>query len=499
MKKLFAGMLGLAIMLSLTSTTLAETDTTLPSDVENVKAAACNEQVVLTWDAATDDVKVTGYKVYSGVTSVSKGGDTYTFEPVNVGDALKAEVAGLENGTKYFFAVTAYDAAGNESPNYSVEVNATPSADAVCETKDEEPPRVSEAVSISKIEVDVEFSETVKLPEDKSEQAFTIEDQDTFEPLDIVGAKVLTLEDAEKGLIETEKVGKVVRLTTVEQKKDANYILTATIDVADEAGNPIVSGTSDTAKFMGTDTEPKTDMVGPQVVGVEFVDATHLLVTFNEPVVLGLAPADNFKVSFVGGTDLLKVSEVSLGKDSKTGLENAAVMLAVSEMASGTEYTVTVVGVLDEAGNAVDGLKNSSVVAAAGTSDTTELPLDTTPPADATNFTAKQINKDNVLSVILSWLLPKDTDLDAQKLYVSTDNGSTYVDLQTLGKDLTQYEVKDGLQAENEYWFKLTEKDTAGNESTGVIAKVKLAETGPELLGLLLVSAGLGRLITRKK
>ena len=503
MKKLFASMLGLALMLSLTSTTLAETDTTLPSDVENVKAVACNQQVLLTWDSATDDTKVTGYKVYSGVTSVSKGGDTYSFEPVDVGDALKAEVSGLENDTKYFFAVTAYDAAGNESANYSTEVNSTPLASAVCETKDEEAPRVSEAISISKIEVDVEFSEKVKLPEDKSEQAFMIEDQDTLEPLDIVEARVLTEEDAEKNLIETEKVGKIVRLTTVEQKKGSNYVLTATIDVADMAGNPIVSGTSDTAKFVGTDTEPKTDMVGPEVTGVESIDATHLLVTFNEPVVLGLTPADNFKVSFEGSTDLLAVTEVILGKDAITGLENASVMLTVAEMDSAKEYTVTVVGVTDEAGNDVDATKNSSMVVAAV--ETPEVVADTTPPADATNFTATQkMTEDKLLSVILSWLVPSDTDLDKQILYVSTDNGVTYKNISTLGTDWTEVEIKDkdvqdGLKADNEYWFKLTEKDTSGNESTGVVAKVKLAETGPALVGLLLVSAGLGRVITRKK
>jgi len=496
MKKLFASMLGLALMLSLTSTTLAETDTTIPSDVENVKATACNQQVLLTWEAATDDTKVTGYKVYSGVTSVSKGGDTYSFEPVDVGDALKAEVSGLENDTKYFFAVTAYDAAGNESANYSTEVDATPLTSAVCDIKDEESPRVSLATSISKIEVDVEFSEEVKLPEDKPEQAFMIEDQDTLEPLDIVNAKVLTAEDAEKGLIETAKVGKVVRLTTTEQVKGSNYVLTATIDVADKSGNPIVSGTSDTAKFTGTDTEPKTDMVGPQVMTVEGVDATHLLVTFNEPVVLGLTPADSFKVSVTGETDLLAVSEVLLGKDVKTNLENTSVMLTVAEMDSTKEYTVTVVGVTDEAGNEVDVTKNSSLVAVA------EMPTveaDTTPPADATNFAAKQVNKDSIISVVLSWLLPGDADLDGQKLYVSSDNGTTYTDLSTLGKELAKYEVKDGLKADNEYWFKLTEKDTTGNESAGVIAKIKLTETGPELIGLLLVSAGLGRFVTRKK
>ncbi|MBI4975260.1 hypothetical protein HZC20_01150 [Candidatus Peregrinibacteria bacterium] len=50
-----------------------------------------------------------------------------------------------------------------------------------------------------------------------------------------------------------------------------------------------------------------------------------------------------------------------------------------------------------------------------------------------------------------------------------------------------------------EYWFKVTEKDVAGNESKGSVVKVKLAGTGPELIGLFALSLGLGRVFTRRK
>jgi fibronectin type 3 domain-containing protein len=64
----------------------------------------------LTWDANTDS-DLAGYKVYQGtssgtyaasVSTIPKGTTSYT-------------VAGLQTGTTYFFIITAYDNAGNES------------------------------------------------------------------------------------------------------------------------------------------------------------------------------------------------------------------------------------------------------------------------------------------------------------------------------------------------------------------------------------------------
>lgn len=500
MKKLFSVLVSAVLFLSLTSTALAA-DKTLPSDVSNVKAVAGDTRVTLTWDAATDNVKVTGYKVYSGLSSVAKGGDKYTFLAVNVGDVLKAQVKDLENGTKYFFAITAYDAAGNESANYSLEASAIPKA-GLNDEKDVEAPTVVSAKAVSKSEVDVEFSEKVQLPKDKAEQAFTIENKDTIEPLDVLTARIMDEKDVEKGDLDAGKEGMVVRLGTADQKKDVNYVLTATIDVADLAGNPIISGTSDTATFKGSDLSPKpADSTGPRVVDASYIDETHVLVNFNEGVVLGLNPQENFKVggitscnaeqSCVTDLEVLKVSEVLLGNNTKLDITNGSVILTVDKMSAGKEYTVTVTGVLDEDGNIVDVAKNSATFKVAG-----ESPVDTTPPPDVTKFLAKQKNK--ALLVLLSWILPKETDEVNQKLYVSSDKGGTYSDATLLGKDVVKYEAKDG-KVDNEYWFKLTQVDAVGNESKGVLAKIKLTETGPELLGLLLVSLGLGKVFARRK
>ena len=69
----------------------------------------------LAWDAT--QAGAAGFKVYYGTSSKSYSGT------VNVGMAPSYALSGLPPGT-YYFAVTAYDASGNESP-YSNEVSKT--------------------------------------------------------------------------------------------------------------------------------------------------------------------------------------------------------------------------------------------------------------------------------------------------------------------------------------------------------------------------------------
>jgi len=79
-------------------------DVTAPSGPTVVNAGTSTASAIpLTWNAATDNVKVTGYRVYRNGTLVSTvTGTSYTD-------------TGLVAGTTYQYRVTAIDAAGNES------------------------------------------------------------------------------------------------------------------------------------------------------------------------------------------------------------------------------------------------------------------------------------------------------------------------------------------------------------------------------------------------
>jgi chitodextrinase len=81
-------------------------DTTRPSSPGNLVATATGQSTAhLTWDAATDNVGVTGYRVYRDGSPLTTLGNVTSFDD-----------SGLQPATTYTYTVTALDAAGNESP-----------------------------------------------------------------------------------------------------------------------------------------------------------------------------------------------------------------------------------------------------------------------------------------------------------------------------------------------------------------------------------------------
>lgn len=81
-------------------------DTTAPTAPSNLTASnVTSTGATLSWGASTDNVGVTGYKVYNGSTLVT----------TTSGSTLNYNVSGLTAGTAYTFTVKAVDAAGNTS------------------------------------------------------------------------------------------------------------------------------------------------------------------------------------------------------------------------------------------------------------------------------------------------------------------------------------------------------------------------------------------------
>lgn len=81
-------------------------DTQAPTAPSNLRAANVGAtSVSLSWGASSDNVGVTGYRIYSGSNVIATVS----------GSALSYDVTGLTSSTTYTFKVTALDAAGNES------------------------------------------------------------------------------------------------------------------------------------------------------------------------------------------------------------------------------------------------------------------------------------------------------------------------------------------------------------------------------------------------
>ena len=86
-------------------------DTTAPSTPAGLSASAVSEsQINLSWSASTDNVAVTGYRVYRGGAPLTTVGNVTTYQ----------NNTGLTASTSYSYTVQAIDAAGNASGQSTV-------------------------------------------------------------------------------------------------------------------------------------------------------------------------------------------------------------------------------------------------------------------------------------------------------------------------------------------------------------------------------------------
>src|SRR5207302_8174311 len=98
------------------ATTQAAPDATAPSVPTNLSAtAASSSQINLSWTASTDNVGVTGYKIFRGGAQIATvTGTTY-------------QNTGLTASTTYPYTASTYDATDN-TPAQSTEASATTQA-----------------------------------------------------------------------------------------------------------------------------------------------------------------------------------------------------------------------------------------------------------------------------------------------------------------------------------------------------------------------------------
>jgi fibronectin type 3 domain-containing protein len=108
---LAAGTLNATITVAATGATPKSVPVTLTVTAPSTGAAT------VSWNASTSS-DVVGYKVYKATASGSYGAPIATLQ----GSVLSYQAIGLQMNTTYFFVVTSYDAAGNESL-YSNEVS----------------------------------------------------------------------------------------------------------------------------------------------------------------------------------------------------------------------------------------------------------------------------------------------------------------------------------------------------------------------------------------
>ena len=224
-----------------------------PEDVSNVAVTPVDATTLaVSWDEALDNEgnAVDHYRLYYGTNSVIEGNaPSYEVEVDTPDNKTSYTLSGLETGTAYYVAVTALDSEEIESLNYSIEASGTP-AEASASEEDIVAPTVVNVIAADKNHVLVGFSEPVQLPELLAEAAFTITEQ-------INPANVLEITNAEQYADDPD--GKTVTLTTADQTKNVNYIMTASVAITDLDGNPIESGNTDSGLFLGSDLTTATE------------------------------------------------------------------------------------------------------------------------------------------------------------------------------------------------------------------------------------------------
>lgn len=472
-----------------TETIAAATDTTVPSDVDEVTATPGDGEVMVQWKAATDNAGVVGYKVHRGTEALTELNPKYNLPTIPVGNVTSYRVKDLTNNQAYYFSVSAVDGAGNESEYYSPEATATPKAGLRLASieDDGKAPQINDVTAEDIITVLVEFSEPVKLPEQNPESAFVIETSEDKSRLAVQRAEVDTRDDT----------GKTVVLTTAPQKDGTEYVLTAGIEVKDYFNNPVISGTSDTGSFKGSDTQKAGSDTGdnttgnggegdtqpPVITSVVADFANRISVTFSEPVVLPTDAQKNIHI-IAANNAVLEVKNVSLSTDGATLYISTAPMQAV-------EYSIELSGIADANKNeSAEPLKTT-------VTGKTDGIRDVTPPENITNLVAKI--KDVPRGVLeLRWSESANTagDLTDQLIYQSLGkNSNSFGNGSSLGGQTTVAEVQD--LKPGWYTFKITAKDTSGNESTGTILSKYLPETGPGMIAAGLTSLLMG--LYRKK
>lgn len=189
-----------------------------------------------------------GYRIHYGTLARK-----YTFHR-DVGDTTHCTIEGLEKEVEYFFAVTAYDSAQNESA-YSEEVS--------CILKDTRPLALANATLLNPTILALEFNKKIARTTAAELTNYTIDQN-----IQLLSATLLS-------------DGKNVHLKTSEHRPGQKYTLTITkIQDISHPANTIADSTVITYDYTGA----PGDQTGPVPLLVNVNDSGHIEILFNEAI-----------------------------------------------------------------------------------------------------------------------------------------------------------------------------------------------------------------------
>jgi chitodextrinase len=369
-----------------TATTPAAPDTTAPSTPTGLTASAVSpSQINLSWTASTDNVGVTGYRVYRNGTLVS-----------TLGNVTSYQNTGLSGSTTYSYTVQAIDAAGNASGQSAPASATTQSSDTAAPST----PTGLTATAVSSSRIDLAWTAST-------------------DNVGVTGYRVYR-----NGTLLTT-LGNVTSYQSTGLSASTTY--SYTVQAIDAAGN--ASGQSASASATTLATADTTAPSTPTGLTATAVSSSRIDLAWT-------ASTDNVGVTgyrvYRNGTFLTALGNVTTFQN--TGLS------------ASTTYSYRV-DAIDAAGNA-SGLSTTA-------SATTQATADTTAPSTPTGLTATAVSSSQIN---LSWSASTDNvGVTGYRVY---RNGTL---LTTLG-NVTSYQ-NTGLSASTTYSYTVQAIDAAGNAS----------------------------------
>ena len=338
-------------------------DTTPPSAPTGLAASNTTQTgLTLNWNAATDNVSVTGYDVYRNGSKITSVGTT------NAGQT------GLSCGTSYTFAVVARDAAGNSSP--STQLTAATSACSASSSGDTTPPSAPTGLAAS----------------NTTQTGLTVNWNAATDNVGVTGYDVYR---------NGSKITSVGTTNAGQTGLSCGTSYTFAVVARDAAGNssPSTQLTAATSACSASSSGDTTPPSAPTGLAASNTTQTGLTLNWN-------AATDNVGVT---GYDVYrngsKITSVGTTNAGQTGLS------------CGTSYTFAVVA-RDAAGNS-----SPSTQLTAATSACSATSVDTTPPSQPTNL---GIVGSTGSSVALAWSASSDNvGVAGYRVYVNGSFGSS--------------------------------------------------------------------------